>query len=159
MDGIVWTNCVSTAQIAHCEMQLVLRRFSNHGGQEHTERRLSFGACERVVSRRWEIKVSHSCSQEKASFSKNGVIISNPVDIANNFCDYFTNIGPNSSPNDFLCRSLSESISLQPLTVDELSNIVKSFSHKMASGRDNDYFHENNSSVSSKYCSTPCIDN
>ena len=47
-----------------------------------------------------------------ASFSKS----SNPVDIANNLCDYFTNIGPNlsskisptnSSPNDFLCRSLS----------------------------------------------------
>ena len=68
-----------------------------------------------------------------ASFSKN----SNPVDIANNFCDYFTNIRPNlsskisptnSSLNDFLCRSLSESISLQPPTVDESSNIVKSLS-------------------------------
>ena len=30
-----------------------------------------------------------------ASFSKNGLKISNPVDIANNFCDYFTNIGSN----------------------------------------------------------------
>ena len=26
-----------------------------------------------------------------ASFFKNGVKIGNPVDIANNFCDYFTN--------------------------------------------------------------------
>ena len=81
-----------------------------------------------------------------ASFSKNGVKISNPVDIANDFCDYFTNIGSNlsnkisptnSSPNDFLCRSLSESISLQPLTVDELSNIVKSFSVNKVPGHDN----------------------
>ena len=81
-----------------------------------------------------------------ASFSKNGVKISNPVDIANKFCDYFTNIGSNlsskisstnSSPNDFLCRSFSESISLQPLTVDELSNIVKSFSVNKAPGHDN----------------------
>ena len=60
------------------------------------------------------------------SFTKNGMEISNPTDIANNFCDYFTNIGPNlakqipstnSSPKDFLSSSLSESISLQPLTV------------------------------------------
>ena len=45
-----------------------------------------------------------------ASFSKNGVKISNPVDIANDFCDYFTNIASNlsskisptnSSPNNF----------------------------------------------------------
>ena len=71
-----------------------------------------------------------------ASFTKNGMEISNPTDIANNFCDYFTNIGPNlaskipstnSSPKDFLSSSLSESISLQPLTVGELNNIVKSF--------------------------------
>ena len=81
-----------------------------------------------------------------ASFSKNGVKISNPVDIANDFCDYFTNIESNlssnilptnSSPNNFLCRSLSESISLQPLMVNELSNIVKSFSVNKAHGHDN----------------------
>lgn len=62
------------------------------------------------------------------SFTKNGMEISNPTDIANNFCDYFTNKGPNlasqipstnSSPKDFLSSSLSESISLQPLTVGE----------------------------------------
>ena len=40
-------------------------------------------------------------------------------------------------PNNFLCRSLSESISLQPLMVNELSNIVKSFSVNKAHGRDN----------------------
>ena len=39
-------------------------------------------------------------------------------------------------PNNFLCRSLSESISLQPLMVNELSNIVKSFSVNKAHGRD-----------------------
>ena len=80
------------------------------------------------------------------SFSKNGVKISNPVDIANDFCDYFTNIASNlsskilptnSSPNNFLCRSLSESISLQPLTVNVFSNIVKSFSVNKAPGHDN----------------------
>ena len=30
-----------------------------------------------------------------AIFTKNGMEISNPTDIANNICDYFTNIGPN----------------------------------------------------------------
>ena len=81
-----------------------------------------------------------------ASFSKNGVKISNPVDIANDFCDYFTNIvsnlsskfsPTNSSSNNFLCRSLSESISLQPLTFNIFSNIVKSFSINKAPGHDN----------------------
>ena len=104
-----------------------------------------------------------------ASFSKNGVKISDPVDIANDFCDYFTNIRSNlsskisptnSSPNDFLCHSLSESISLQPLTFDKLStgNIVKSLSVNKAPGHDN-ISHENNSSVSPKYCLKPCIYN
>ena len=63
-----------------------------------------------------------------------------------NFCDDFTNIGPNlaskipstnSSPKDFLSSSLSESISLQPLTVGELNNIVKSFNANKAPGHDN----------------------
>ena len=61
-----------------------------------------------------------------ASFTKNVREIRNPTDIANKFCDYFTNIGPNlaskipssnSSLKDFLSSSLSESTSLQPLTV------------------------------------------
>ena len=80
------------------------------------------------------------------SFMKNVMEISNPTDIANNFCDYFTNIGPNlaskipstnSSLKDFLSSSLSESISLQPLMVGELNNIVKSFSANKAPGHDN----------------------
>ena len=81
-----------------------------------------------------------------ASFTKNEMEISNPTDIANKFCDYFTNIGPNlaskipstnSSSKDFLSSSLSESISLQPLTVSELNNIVKSFNANKAPGHDN----------------------
>ena len=81
-----------------------------------------------------------------ASFTKNGMEISIPTDIANNFCDYFTNIGQNlaskipptnSSPKEFLSGSLSESISLQPLTVGELNNIVKSFNANKAPGHDN----------------------
>ena len=81
-----------------------------------------------------------------ASFFKNRVKISNPVDIPNDFCDYFTNIGSNlsskisptnSSPNNFSCHSLFESISLQPLTFDKLSNIVKSLGVNKAPGNDN----------------------
>ena len=93
------------------------------------------------VINRQNVKAPHP-----ASFSKNRVKISNPVDIANDFCDYFTKIRSNlsskisptnSSPNDFLCRSLSESILLQPLTVTVFSNIVKSFSVNKAPGHDN----------------------
>ena len=39
----------------------------------------------------------------------------------------------NSSPSDFLRGSLCESISLKPLTVDELNNIVKTFDASKAS--------------------------
>ena len=81
-----------------------------------------------------------------ASFSKNGEKINNPVDIANKFCDYFTNMGSNSWGKSRLhirgltisCFVLcSDSIPLQPLTVDELSKIVKSFSANKAPGHDN----------------------
>ena len=51
MDGIVCANSVSTVQMAHRETQFA-PRCSNRGGQEHTKRRLSLGACERGVSRR-----------------------------------------------------------------------------------------------------------
>ena len=85
-------------------------------------------------------------SSYPASFTKNEMEMSNPTDIANNFCDYITNIEPNleskilatnSSPKDFFSSSLSESISLQRLTVGELNNIVKSFNANKAPGHDN----------------------
>ena len=41
------------------------------------------------------------------------------------------------SPKDFLSSALSESISLQPLTVGELNNMVKSFNANKAPGHDN----------------------
>ena len=78
-----------------------------------------------------------------ASFTKNEMEISNPTDIANKFCDYLTNIGPNlaskipstnSSPKDFLSSTLSEAISLQPRMVGEVNNIVKSFNANKAPG-------------------------
>ena len=43
----------------------------------------------------------------------------------------------NSPTRDFLSSSLSESISLQQLTVGELNNIVKSFNANKAPGYDN----------------------
>ena len=93
-------------------------------------------------------------------FTRNGMKISNPTDIANNF----TNIGPNlaskipstnSSPKDFLGSSLSESISLQPLRVGELNNIVKSFNTNKAPGHDNISMRKN-SSIFPKYCAASC---
>ena len=47
MNGTVCANSVSTAQMAHCVMQLAPGRCSNRGRQEHAERRLSLGACQR----------------------------------------------------------------------------------------------------------------
>ena len=64
-------NSVSTAQMAPCETQLVPRRCSNHGGQEHAERRLLLGACETVVSRRrWKSAKSGYSVQKLSSQAK-----------------------------------------------------------------------------------------
>ena len=60
-------NCVSTAQMAHCETQLAPRSCSNRGGQEHAERRLSLGACERGVSRRRRKSATSGYSVRKLS--------------------------------------------------------------------------------------------
>ena len=71
MDGIFFANSVSTAQMAHCEMQLAPRRCSNHGGQEHAERRLSLGGCERGVSRRrWKSAKSGYSVQKLSNWRK-----------------------------------------------------------------------------------------
>lgn len=61
--------------------------------------------------------------------------ISNPVEIANRFCDYFTNIGPNLAKKipastlsfrSFLSRNFPNSIFLEPVTQQEILDIVNS---------------------------------
>ena len=72
--------------------------------------------------------------------------ISDPVEVANRFCNYFSSIGPNLSKviqlpscshKDFLSGSFQESISFNPTTKDEIITIAQSFASGKATGFDN----------------------
>ena len=71
--------------------------------------------------------------------------ISDPVEIANRFCDYFTNIDPNlakkisTSPNShqtFLSGNFPNSIFLKLATESEILDIASSFQSGKAAGFD-----------------------
>ena len=71
--------------------------------------------------------------------------ITNPMEIANHFCEFFTNIGPNlakmipsstSSFRSFLYGNFINSIFLEPTTESEISEICTSFRAETAAGFD-----------------------
>ena len=79
-------------------------------------------------------------------FKSNGATITDPTEIANGFCKYFTGIGLSlaskiqptiSTFNDFLGSSVEETIFLKPTTKCELREICMSFSNTKAPGHDN----------------------
>ena len=79
------------------------------------------------------------------SFNSSGRSITDPTDIANEFCKYFTNIGPNlanriptvnSTYNSFLTDRVRESIFLKPTNIAELTEICQSLKSGKASGCD-----------------------
>ena len=81
-----------------------------------------------------------------SSFKSDGGMITQPSQIADIFCHYFTNIGPNlankipsTSPafNSFLGEEIIETITLTPVTIEELNEISKSFDSGKAPGYDN----------------------
>ena len=69
---------------------------------------------------------------------------SDPVEIANKFCTYFTNIGPSLAKNiqslhshrSFLTGSFTQSIYLNPTTKEEIIEIAKTFISGKAAGYD-----------------------
>lgn len=80
------------------------------------------------------------------TFNINDREISNPSQIANHFCDYFTNIGPNlaksipaspKSHSSFLSGNFPNSIFLEPVTEQEIIEICTSFRSGTAAGYDN----------------------
>ena len=79
-------------------------------------------------------------------FKSDGQEISDPVEVANRFCSYFSSIGPNlakkiqpppCSHKDFLSGSFRESIFFSPTTEDEIITIAQSFASGKADGYDN----------------------
>ena len=79
-------------------------------------------------------------------FKTSSCSLSDPIDIANTFCKYFTNIGPdlarkipdtNVSYRSFLNSNCNESIFLRPTNVNELQEICSLFKSEKAPGYDN----------------------
>lgn len=78
-------------------------------------------------------------------FRSNGTTITDPLEIANGFCKYFTNIGsslaskipPTNCPfQDFLGSTVGETVFLKPTTENELKEICMSFKSGKAPGLD-----------------------
>ena len=78
-------------------------------------------------------------------FCSDGAVISDPVEIAERFCSYFTNIGENlrrnltvSSifPKEFLKGEFSNSFFLKPICEYEIREAVNSFKSGKATGSD-----------------------
>ena len=81
-----------------------------------------------------------------SSFLVNGVEYSDPNFIANQFCKYFSRLGPNLaseiqnvsvSPSSFLSGEFVNSLFLELATEQEVLEIVKCFKNGVASGYDN----------------------
>jgi hypothetical protein len=79
-------------------------------------------------------------------FKVNNQFISNPKAIADRFCDYFTNIGPNlaktiptgaSSFHSYLSGNFINSLFLEPTTEQEVGKIINTLRYCVASGYDN----------------------
>ena len=72
------------------------------------------------------------------------VKITDPVEIANKFCSYFSSIGPNlargiqssASHRSFLNGSFTQSMLFNPTTQDEIAEIAKTFLPGKAAGYD-----------------------
>ena len=81
-----------------------------------------------------------------STFKKDGQENCDPMVIADKFCQYFTNIGPNlamritstvtSSHTDYLSRNFPQSIFFNSATEEEIINIASSFKPGKAAGHD-----------------------
>ena len=81
-----------------------------------------------------------------SSFKSEGRSITDPVEVADRFCKYFTNIGPNLASaiptvnttfRSFLGNNNSTPITLKPTNSNELGNICSNFNSGKAAGYDN----------------------
>ena len=93
------------------------------------------------------IKPNYKAEQKQDKFltEKNKVLTEN-IDIANGFNDFFTNVGPNLSVKikdegfnfrQYMKNSCLQSIYLQPVTEAEIGNIIHNFKNKTSTDTDN----------------------
>ena len=98
---------------------------------------------------RGEFKMKLSKKRKKASkinpiFKVDNQEITDPVDIANRFCSYFSSVGPNLAKEihssvslcSFLSGHFCRSVFFNPVTPNELSEISNSFRSGKSAGHD-----------------------
>lgn len=87
--------------------------------------------------------VNNKCTD---SFIDNGSEITDPQDIANGFCNFFTEIGPNLASKiptvknhftDYLTNTNSETMFLKPTSKSEVEKITNALKNKNSCGYDN----------------------
>ena len=102
------------------------------------------------IKRTWQILNEVTNRKKRPSklpsiFSSSNQDISDPIVIANRFCDYFTNIGPNlakqiptssMTAGSYLCGNFVKSIFLESVYEFEIIEIVKSLHPGSAAGHD-----------------------
>ena len=80
------------------------------------------------------------------SFRNNGETITDPNTIANNFCDYYSNIGETLASkipfahkhfSQYLSNSNERSIFINPTHPEEIENIIRNMKPKKSQGKDN----------------------
>ena len=88
----------------------------------------------------------HLIRKSLSSFKSEGRSITDPVEVADRFCKYFSNIGPNlasaiptvnTSFRSFLDNNNNTPITLKPTNSNELGNICSKFNSGKAAGYDN----------------------
>ena len=88
-------------------------------------------------------QVGRKSKRTPCSLKHNGVLLFNPVKIAETFNFFFTNIGPNiakriakgrKSPMTYLNDKILKYFFFYPTTVDEIIEIIKSFSNNKSAG-------------------------
>ena len=90
------------------------------------------------------IKKNKKASKINSTFKVDNQEITDPVDIANRFCSYFSSIGPNLAKEihssvfhrSFLSGHFCQSVFFNPVTPNELSEISNSFRSGKSAGHD-----------------------
>ena len=123
------------------------------GGWQYCDQR--FASAKNDLKETWklinEVINKRKCRPPFPSFFRSdGSVITDPAEIANGFCNYFTNVGPklaakippvNTSFRSFLNGQTHESLALKPTTVEELNDICMSLKSGKAPGYDDISMH------------------
>ena len=133
------SNPTSTREIGYRNYKTKLSSTLRAAKRNYFEKK--FEECKSNMKSTWRplneiINKRKSRNSMQSSFVIDNKEITDPMEIANHFCEFFTNIGPSlakmippstSSFHSFLSGSFINSIFLEPITEHEISEICASF--------------------------------